>query len=105
MLWNINDLASSAFRIVQESLTNIARHANASRVNIYLAQTPAMLCLEVIDDGVGFPPERADLTSSLGLIGMRERALACGGELCISTGEGAGTAIRLRVPLPAEEST
>ena len=100
-----NDLASSAFRIVQESLTNIARHANASSVNIYLAQTPAMLCLEVIDDGVGFPPERADLTSSLGLIGMRERALACGGELCISTNEGGGTAIRLRVPLPADEST
>jgi signal transduction histidine kinase len=71
-------LGSSAFRILQESLTNVARHARASRVVIRLARTQEMLTLEVSDDGIGISPERLDGASSLGLVGMRERALACG---------------------------
>ena len=94
-----DDLGSSAFRILQESLTNVARHAKAARVTIRLEQTPALLMLEVTDDGVGIQPVRLTGSSSLGLIGMRERAEACGGELSIVGQPGRGTTVSLRVPL------
>ena len=94
-----DDLGSSAFRILQESLTNVARHAKATRVIIRLAQSPALLTLEVSDNGVGLSPEELEGTMSLGLIGMRERALACGGEFSISGKPGRGTTVFLRVPL------
>ena len=93
------DLASSTFRILQESLTNIARHAHAKIVLVNFFQTPSLLMLEVVDDGIGFRSERAEQTSSLGLIGMRERALACGGDLSIRSAVGVGTVVRLVVPL------
>jgi signal transduction histidine kinase len=96
-----DDLGSSAFRILQESLTNVARHAKASRVTIRLSQTPTLLTLQVSDDGVGCTPACFEGTRSLGLIGMRERALACGGELSISGAPGRGTTVLLRVPLNA----
>jgi PAS domain S-box-containing protein len=95
-----DDLSSSAFRILQESLTNIARHAQARRVDIRLYQTAARLTLEVSDDGVGIPPDRLEGTSSLGLVGMRERALACGGQFSITGLPGIGTTVLLTVPLP-----
>lgn len=94
-----DDLGSSAFRILQESLTNVARYANATLVTIRLAQTPALLMLEVSDNGVGVSLEQLEATTSLGLIGMRERALACGGEFSISGSPVRGTTILLRVPL------
>lgn len=94
-----DELGSSAFRIVQESLTNVARHARATRVTIRLARTPEVLTLEVADDGVGIAPERLEGTASLGLVGMRERALACGGELSIYRGPVRGTTVLLVVPL------
>ena len=92
-------VASSAFRILQESLTNIARHARASRVVVRLAVTDALLTLEIADDGIGIEPLRLDGTASLGLVGMRERALACGGELCITGKPMRGTTVALRIPL------
>ena len=94
-----DDLGSSAFRILQESLTNVARHADAKHVKICLALSSSLLTLEVSDDGIGFPPERFEGTKSLGLVGMRERALACGGTLSISSQPGGGTTVLLRVPL------
>jgi len=96
-----DNLGSSAFRILQESLTNVVRHAGATRVEIRLAQTPALLILEVNDNGVGIPPERLEGTASLGLIGMRERAVACGGEFSITGQPGRGTTVLLQVPLGA----
>src|ERR1044071_3667779 len=84
-------LASSVFRIFQESLTNVARHAGARHVAIKLTQTLRWITLEVSDDGVGIPPERLEGTESLGLVGMRERALACGGEIRITGQPGLGT--------------
>jgi PAS domain S-box-containing protein len=96
-----DDLGSSAFRILQESLTNVARHARATRVVIRLCQSPTLLTLEVSDDGVGIAPERLEGTASLGLIGMRERAGACGGELSIARRPDSGTTVLLRVPLCA----
>ena len=94
-------LGSSAFRILQESLTNVARHARAKRVTIRLRQTPTVLQLEVKDDGVGIAARclASTDTTSLGVIGMRERAMACGGELDICPNSGGGTTVSLRVPL------
>jgi PAS domain S-box-containing protein len=94
-----DDLGSSAFRILQESLTNVARHAKAAHVAIRLLQTPDLLTLEVADDGIGIPPERLQGTASLGLVGMRERALACGGEFSITGQPNLGTTVLLTVPL------
>jgi signal transduction histidine kinase len=96
-----DDLGSSAFRILQESLTNVARHAKATRVAIRLSQTSTLLTLEISDDGVGCTPKCFEGTGSLGLLGMRERALACGGELSISGVAGRGTTVLLSVPLGA----
>jgi len=92
-------VASSAFRILQESLTNVARHARASRVGVRLAVADDVLTLEIADDGIGIEPQRLDGTTSLGLVGMRERALACGGELCITGRPTLGTTVALRIPL------
>jgi signal transduction histidine kinase len=94
-----DDLGSSAFRILQESLTNVARHARAKRVDIRLCQSADRLTLWVSDDGIGIPPERLEGTASLGLVGMRERALACGGEFTITGLPGMGTTVMLNVPL------
>lgn len=97
-----DQLGTSAFRILQESLTNVARHAMATRVEVRLTQTPAALMLEVADNGVGFPLERLEGTSSLGVLGMRERAMASGGDFSITCQPGGGTTVLLRVPLAAE---
>ncbi|HET9276358.1 MAG TPA: histidine kinase [Gemmatimonadales bacterium] len=92
-------LGSSAFRVLQESLTNVARHSGATRVTIRLMQTAEQLTLEVADNGVGIPPDRIAGTASLGLVGMRERAVACRGELRITGVPNAGTTVRLTIPL------
>ncbi|MGE5748589.1 MAG: histidine kinase [Gemmatimonas sp.] len=99
------DLGSSAFRILQESLTNVARHAKATHVRIRFVQTPTLLTLEVIDNGIGLPPQRLDQTTSLGIVGMRERALAVGGSLSITGIPFSGTTVLLSVPLRTGKST
>ncbi|PYO50000.1 MAG: histidine kinase, partial [Gemmatimonadetes bacterium] len=85
---------------------NVARHAKATRVSIRLEQTPALLRLEVKDNGVGISTHclSATDTKSLGVIGMRERAVACGGELDICPNSGGGTTVLLRVPLNGSAS-
>ena len=93
-----DDLGSPVFRILQESLTNVLRHAHATRVEIRLAGTPTFLELEISDNGVGCTSECLEGTTSLGLIGMRERALACGGKFSISGARGRGTTVALRIP-------
>jgi signal transduction histidine kinase len=99
-----DDLGSSAFRILQESLTNVLRHAEATRVTIRLERTPSLLTLEITDDGVGAPAVCLDGTKSLGVVGMRERALACGGEFSITGNTDRGTTVLLRVPLAKSQS-
>jgi signal transduction histidine kinase len=94
-----DDIGSSAFRILQESLTNVARHSKATHVTIRLEQTPSLLTLVVSDNGVGVSPKYLDGTKSLGVVGMRERALACGGQFSISGHPDKGTTVTLRVPL------
>jgi PAS domain S-box-containing protein len=96
-------LTTAIFRIVQESLTNVMRHAAASQVNVSLEKKEDTLMLEVRDNGVGIVDGRIADTKSLGLIGIRERALQFGGEAAIIGKPGEGT--RVRVTLPLGEGT
>ena len=90
----------TAYRIVQEALTNVARHARATRCRVRLLRLPSALKVEVEDDGAGFASdEGATTTGGYGLIGMRERAAMLGGSLQIDSAPGLGT--RLIVELPA----
>jgi len=92
------ELATTVFRIFQEALTNIARHASATRVDVDLRLERGHLKLEVVDDGVGVP-EIAPRNSTLGLLGMRERARRLGGDCTIRRREPRGTIVALSVPL------
>ena len=94
-----NDQATALYRIVQESLTNIARHAQAHHVQISLMHRAGLLVLEVKDDGKGFALQARQWTGSLGIAGMRERALALGGSMEIVSRPGNGTTVRARLPL------
>lgn len=98
-------LATTVFRIVQESLTNIARHAKAQSVLIHLSYEAACLRLLIQDDGRGFDPELAKKSGlGLGLVGMQERASIAGGGLTIFSTPGSGTRVELEVPLNSEEN-
>src|SRR5450830_1536816 len=96
----LGDTASTAiFRIVQEALTNIARHAHASNVTITLYRVDSEVLLTVRDDGCGIQPGDLDKAASLGLVGMRERVLALNGDITISGEEPSGTRIDIVLPL------
>jgi PAS domain S-box-containing protein len=92
------DSGTAVFRIVQESLTNVARHADASHVTVTLDSSGGHCQVTVQDDGMGFHPARVRKTS-LGLVGMRERVLMVGGEIAIDSMPGRGTTVVVRVPL------
>jgi PAS domain S-box-containing protein len=97
------DLAIACFRVVQEALTNVVRHARAQHVWIELNQREGSVELVVRDDGVGFDVtttiERAASGGNLGLLGMRERVEILGGSLEIDSQSGQGTRIRISLPL------
>ena len=90
--------ATALFRIFQETLTNIARHAGATEVRIDLRQPGGNLELEVSDNGHGISEAQRAGPGSLGILGMRERALLMGGEFTIAGNSGKGTAVRVRIP-------
>ena len=90
--------ATAIFRIFQETLTNVARHADASEVKVRLAKEGHELTLEVRDNGKGIPEDKLSGSESLGILGMRERAILLGGELTISSTPGTGTTVRVRIP-------
>jgi PAS domain S-box-containing protein len=92
------------FRILQEALTNVLRHANASRVEVTLTESGEGFEMTITDDGSGFDVERARQAHSYGLLGMRERAELIGGKLSILTEQGKGTTITLRCPVQAPPS-
>jgi two-component system sensor histidine kinase UhpB len=85
-----------AYRVAQESLTNVMRHSDASRVLVALTEVDGGLRLVVRDDGRGLPPG----VDGDGIAGMRERALHVGGRLTLASPPGGGTEVRLDVPLP-----
>jgi signal transduction histidine kinase len=91
--------AITVFRIAQESLTNAARYAKAERIEIAFDREAEAHVLEIKDDGVGFDTTAPRKLKSFGLVGIRERALAVGGELIISSAPGAGTAVQVRIPI------
>lgn len=95
--------ATELFRIAQESLTNVARHAQARRVLIALRRIDGALCLSIRDDGCGFDPQGAASVGHFGLLGMRERALRLGAALRVDSAPGNGTAISVTLPAPAAE--
>jgi PAS domain S-box-containing protein len=98
-------LALPLFRIVQEALTNCAKHAQAQAVDITLQLASLPMQLVVSDDGIGFDPNQAQRTQSgLGLINMRETAEFVGGTLSIRSGAGAGTTICVDIATPLQES-
>jgi PAS domain S-box-containing protein len=90
---------NAVFRICQEILTNVLRHAEATAVCVDVRQEPGVLVLEIRDNGRGITTEEARGSRSLGLLGMRERALLVGGDVEINGSEGRGTAVIVRVPL------
>jgi len=94
-----SDQSTAIFRILQETLTNILRHAKASRVSILVEEVDGALVLEVRDNGRGITGEEITESSSLGLIGMRERAHLLGGSFEITGSAGRGTVLMVRVPI------
>ena len=93
--------STTTFRIFQEILTNVARHAHASRVDVKFALTDAQMTLEVADNGVGIPDAKLN-GKSLGLLGIQERALHFNGDVTINGAAGQGTRVTVSIPLPAE---
>jgi signal transduction histidine kinase len=90
--------ATAVFRIVQESLTNIARHASASRVIISMEKGDRRLLVRVADNGCGFDPAVVAKKRGFGLLGMRERAIALGGKMQIESTVGNGTTVSIDLP-------
>jgi signal transduction histidine kinase len=93
------DGAIAVYRIVQEALTNVARHARATEVRIELRESRGELVLTVQDDGVGFAPEAARKPGSFGLLGIRERAQLLGGSMQTDNPLVGGARITVRLPL------
>ena len=87
------------FRILQESLTNVARHAGASRVDVALELAGANVVLSIRDDGSGISPERIANPTSHGVRGIFERARQLGGEAAITGQPNAGTTVTITLPL------
>ena len=97
---DLDDVTStSLFRIVQESLTNIMRHANAKNVRISLKKVQSKIHLKIQDDGVGFDPEFAQSKQTFGLLGMKERSIILGGECSLESEPGKGATINVSVPV------
>ncbi|MEO7458126.1 MAG: sensor histidine kinase [Gemmatimonadaceae bacterium] len=97
------DVATAIYRILQEALTNVAKHARARQVSVIMEQTEGELRLIVEDDGTGFDVDttlrRATTEHRLGLLGMRERASIVGGTVAVESSVGKGTTIFARVPV------
>jgi signal transduction histidine kinase len=93
------DQATAIFRIYQEILTNVVRHAKASNIRIHLGISTGWLTLEVCDNGRGIQESALAGKNSLGLLGMRERAAQWGGDISFLGAEGMGTTVRVRLPL------
>jgi signal transduction histidine kinase len=94
--------STALFRIFQELLTNVARHANATRVSVSLGDGET-LNLKVEDNGRGIREQQLEGSTSLGLLGLRERVLAFGGSIDVKGQEGKGTAVQVSIPVPVHQ--
>lgn len=97
------EVESAAFRIAQEALTNVLRHADARQAVVRLWLEDGLLCLSVKDDGAGFVPQARE--TGFGLSGMRERALLIGGDFMLDSSPGKGTEVRACLPLRPKTPT
>lgn len=93
-----DNIATAVFRIVQEALTNVSRHAKAHSVEISFVLSANVARLQIRDDGCGFEPAAITNQASFGLLGIRERALMLGGEFNIDSAPGKGTVILVEIP-------
>ncbi len=93
------DKATAIFRIYQEALTNVARHAQAERVSTFLRRENGLLILEVIDNGRGISKGQLEDQRSLGILGMKERAMILGGTVTINGVPGQGTSLKVEMPM------
>ncbi len=102
------EVETAVYRVVQEALNNVAKHAAARHVSVIVERSGVELTALVEDDGRGFAPDPRSAGSDprqLGLLGMRERIGLIGGTLLIESGEGVGTTLRARIPLALDEGT
>ncbi len=97
-----HQISTAMFRIFQESLTNVARHSGATHITTTLAINDKVLYLQVTDNGCGIPESLASGPKSIGLLGMKERALSLGGEVLISGAPDSGTTVTATIPLGIE---
>ena len=97
------DTATAVFRIFQETITNVARHAQATKVVVELDVGPDELVLVVRDNGKGISSTQLAGSRSLGLLGMRERARVLGGDITFKGGLGEGTTVAVRIPVQERE--
>ena len=99
------EIASCLYRVAQESLSNVARHASASQVDVELTRSQSELIVTITDNGVGFDFEQSGQGShGLGLIGMKERVALVHGELLVSSAVGKGTRVQVAVLVPEGEA-
>lgn len=98
------DIEVALFRIAQEAVSNARRHSAASHVTVSLTRDAGSVSLEVVDDGQGFSSDqfRPGFGHGQGLPGIRERVVQLQGELMLCSGEGGGTQLSVRLPLPAD---
>ncbi len=96
--------STALFRIFQETCTNIVRHADATRAEIFLKATPLEVELRVTDNGKGITGKQISNPRSFGLMGIKERSLSLGGEVEISRAESSGTTVRVRIPMDGKEN-
>ena len=100
-----SNASTAMFRIFQEILTNVARHAKATRAEVVLQKQGDRLVLLIRDNGQGFDEADPALSQSLGLMGMRERAAILGGRVNVSSAPGKGTTVTAWIPLPPPEES
>jgi PAS domain S-box-containing protein len=100
-----SNASTAMFRIFQETLTNVGRHAKATRVDVVLQKQQDRLVLLIHDNGRGFDQVDPSPSKSLGLLGMRERAAGLGGQVNISSAPGKGTTVAAWIPLPFPEES
>ena len=96
------EVESCTYRIIQEAVTNVAKHAHASRCRVEIARTGASLCVSIEDDGTGFDQaaDPSPVSRGLGLVGVRERVARLGGTLRVESRVGAGTRLMVELPVP-----
>jgi signal transduction histidine kinase len=98
-------LATSMYRVLQECLTNAARHSGGNRLHVSVQVAEGELLMRVADNGRGITPSQADASGSLGLLGMRERVRLAGGTLKVARLSRGGTEVVVRVPLTGESGS